>query len=157
MDLRMNLVNAPDKSNCTYGAVLINEHAYKAKIEVNTNGTRSGTSVIVNGVDVIEEFGINSSNYKSKLTKNELQKEIQTLIGEGNGSIAIGEKGEKALSLTTLDLPPGDYLLFVGAYCPGEGLVGLTQLNVLIIPESDHHIPGGDHGSGEEAGDDGEG
>ena len=95
----------------------------------------NGTSLIVNDMDIIDEFDINSSNYRSKLTKNELQKEIQTLIGEGKGTIAIGETGQKALSLTTFDLPVGTITSFVGAYIPGKGLVGINQLKVEIKPK----------------------
>ncbi|WP_235284200.1 TIGR04279 domain-containing protein [Methanosarcina sp. 1.H.A.2.2] len=127
-----DLVGAPDKSNCTYVAALIRGQAYKANIEINSDGTKNGTSIIVNEVDLIDEFDINSSNYRSKLTRNELQTEIQTLIGEGNGAIAVGEAGQEALSITAFDLPVGDYYLFVGAYSPEEGLAGLTQLDVEI-------------------------
>ena len=133
LDISMELEGAPENSNYTYGAVLVNEQVYKANIEINSNGTINGTSVLVNGVHFTDKFDINSSNYKSKLTKNELQKEIQNLIGEGNGSIAIGEDGQKKLSLTAFDLPTGNYYLFVGAYRSGKGLVGLTQSVIEII------------------------
>jgi methanogen extracellular protein (TIGR04279 family)/PGF-CTERM protein/uncharacterized repeat protein (TIGR01451 family) len=132
LDINMELEGATDNSNYTYGAVLINEQAYKANIEINSNGTINNTSVLVNGVHFTDKFDINLSNYKSKLTKNELQNEIQTSIGKGNGSIAIGEKGLKKLSLTTFDLPTGKYYLFVGAYRSGKGLVGFTQVEVDI-------------------------
>ena len=56
------------------------------------------------------------------------------MIGEGNGSIAIGENGQKNLSLTAFDLPAGHYYLFVGAYRSGKGLAGLTQLELKLIP-----------------------
>ena len=122
-----SLKNTPDSSNYTYGAVLVNEQAYRANIEIDSNGTKNGTSLIINGVKVIDKFDINASNYKSKLTKNELQKEIQTLIGAGNGSLAIGETGQKNLSLTTSELPEGHYYLFAGAYDPKRKIAGLTQ------------------------------
>lgn len=131
LDITMSLEGAPS-NNYTYGAVLIKEQAYKANIEINSNGTKVGTSVIVNEIDLIDEFDINSSNYRSKLTKNELQTEIQTLIGEGKGTIAIGESGQNKLSLTAFDLPVGNYYLLVGAYSPGKGLVGLSQEEIEI-------------------------
>lgn len=131
LDITMSLEEAPD-NNYTYGAVLIKDQAYKANIEINSNGTKAGTSVIVNEIDLIDEFDVNSSNYKSKLTKNQLQTEIQTLIGEGKGTISIGESGQNKLSLTAFDLPVGSYYLFVGAYSPGKGLVGLSQQNIEI-------------------------
>lgn len=132
LDISMSLENEPDENNCTYGAVLIRDQAYKANIKIDSNGTKNGTSVIVNEINLIEEFDINSSNYRSKLTREELQTEIQTIIGEGKGSIAIGEKGQKSLSLTAFDLPPGSYYLFAGAYIPGKGLAGFTQTDVEI-------------------------
>ncbi len=86
----------------------------------------------MNGIDIINEFDINSTNYESKFNKDELTTEIQTLIGEGNGTISIGEENQSTLSLTTFDLPPGDYLLFAGAYEKGRGLVGIAQTEVSI-------------------------
>jgi methanogen extracellular protein (TIGR04279 family)/PGF-pre-PGF domain-containing protein len=137
LGIEMTLVGASDENSCTYGAILIKTKAYKANIEVNSDGTKVGTSFIVNELDLIDEFDINSSNYRSKLTKNELQTEIQTLIGEGNGAIAIGEAGQKKLSLTSFELPSGNYYLLVGAYSPGKGLVGLSQLEVEIKSKGD--------------------
>jgi methanogen extracellular protein (TIGR04279 family)/PGF-pre-PGF domain-containing protein len=132
LDINMALESAQNENNCTYGAVLIRETAYKANIEIDSHGTKNDTSVTVNDVDLIDEFDTNSSNSLSKLTIDELQKEIQIIIGEGKGSIAIGEKGQKTLSLTAFDLSPGSYYLLAGAYSPGKGLVGLTQLEVKI-------------------------
>ncbi len=131
LNITMSLEGAP-YNNYTYGAVLIREQAYKANIEINSNGTKNGTSIIVNDIDLVDEFDINSSNYRSKLTKKELQTEIQTFIGEGKGTISIGESGQNKLSLTAFDLPVGSYYLFVGAYSPGKGLVGLSQKDIEI-------------------------
>lgn len=140
-----------EEGECTYGAVLIKEQRYKANIEIDSDGTKNGTSVIVNDMDIIEEFEINSSNYRSKLTKNELQTEIQTLIGEGNGAIAIGETGQNELSITTFDLPVGCYYLFVGAYSPEKGLVGLSQQTVPIKSKGSSN-GGGNSGHGSSGG-----
>ncbi|MGB9940840.1 TIGR04279 domain-containing protein [Methanosarcina sp.] len=144
LDIIMGLKNVPDKCNCTYGAVLIRDQAYKANIEIDSDGTKNGTSVTINEIDLIEEFNVSSSNYRSKFTRDELQTEIQTIIGEGKGSIAIGEKGQDRLSLTAFDLPPGCYYLLAGAYNPGKGLVGLTQIKVEI------KSPGSSNGDGKE-------
>ncbi|MPM09058.1 hypothetical protein SDC9_55374 [bioreactor metagenome] len=149
LDINMSMEEAPS-NNYTYGAVLINEQAYKANIEINSNGTKAGTSVIVNEIDLIDEFDINSSNYRSKLTKNELQTEIQTLIGEGKGTIAIGESGQNKLSLTAFDLPVGNYYLLVGAYSPGKGLVGLSQEKIEIKSKGNKKME--DSSSGESSG-----
>lgn len=146
-NLGISITGVPDETACTYGAVIINEQAYKANIEINSDGTRDGTSVIINDIDIIDEFDINSSNYRSKLTKSELQTEIQTLIGTGNGAIAIGETDQKTLSLTTFDLPVDSYYLLVGAYSPEKGLVGLSQ-KAIEIKSSGGSSSGGSGGGG---------
>jgi methanogen extracellular protein (TIGR04279 family) len=132
LEVNLDLKKAPAEGNYTYGALLIREDAYRAEINVSSNGTRAGTRVFVNGIDIIDEFDINSTNYKSKINKDELTTEIQTLIGEGNGTISIGEQNQNTLSLTAFDLPPGDYLLFAGAYEKGKGIVGVSQTEVSI-------------------------
>lgn len=131
LDVNLKLEKAP-AGNYTYGALLIRKDAYRAEINVNSNGTRAGSRIFVNGIDIINEFNVNSTNYKSKLSKDELTTEIQTLIGEGNGTISIGDENQNTLSLTTFDLPPGDYLLFAGAYEKGKGLAGIAQTEVSI-------------------------
>lgn len=141
LDISMEPGDTPDSSSYTYGAVFVNEQAYRANVEIDSNGTKNGTSLIINGVKVIDEFDINASNYRSKLTKNEFQKEIQTLIGEGNGSLAIGEPGQKNLSLTTSELPEGHYYLFAGAYDPTRKIAGLTQLEIEITHPPTRTLP----------------
>lgn len=137
LDISLDLEGAEESGTFTYGAVLIRKSAYYAEMELNSDGTRAGTSVMINGIDIIEEFGINSSNYKSKLGKDEIQTEIQTLIGEGNGTITVGEENQYNLSLTAFDLPADDYLLFAGAYEKGKGLVGIAQKELTIVLEGD--------------------
>jgi len=124
LDVKMSLKDAP-AGEFTYGALLVNKEAYKAEVNVSSNGTIDGTNVFVNDVD-IRDLGINSTN------KGELTNAVQTLIGEGNGTISIGEKNQDALSLTTFDLLPGKYFLFTGAYEPGKGLVGIDQKELKI-------------------------
>ena len=132
LDVCMCLKDATAEKNVTYGAILINKEAYKADINLSTNGTMAGTDLFVNNVGIFSDLGVNSTNYKSKLSKSELSKEVQTFIGEGNGTISIGEKDQNTLSLTTFDLPSGDYLLFTGAYEKGKGLVGIDQKELAI-------------------------
>lgn len=132
LDVNLNLKKAPAQGSYTYGALLIREDAYRAEINVSSNGTEAGTEIFVNGIDIINEFGINSTNYESKFSKDELTTEIQTMIGEGNGTISIGDENQNNLSLTTFDLPPGDYLLFAAAYENGKGLTGIAQKELTI-------------------------
>jgi len=132
LDVNLNLKKAPAQGSYTYGALLIREDAYRAEINISSNGTEAGTEIFVNGIDIINEFGINSTNYESKFNKDELTTEIQTMIGEGNGTISIGDENQNKLSLTTFDLPPGDYLLFAAAYENGKGLTGIAQKELTI-------------------------
>jgi len=132
LEVDLKLKKDPAQGNYTYGALLIREDAYRAEININSNGTVDGTDIFVNGIDIINEFDINSTNYESKLSKDELTTEIQTLIGEGNGTISIGEENQNTLSLTTFDLPPGDYLLFAAAYENDKGLAGIAQKELEI-------------------------
>lgn len=125
LDVKMNLKDAPADGKFTYGALLVNKEAYKAEVNVSSNGTIDGTNVFVNDVD-IRDLGISSTN------KSELTTAVQTLIGEGNGTISIGDKNQDTLSLTTFDLMPGKYFLFTGAYEPGKGLVGIDQKELKI-------------------------
>lgn len=132
LEVSLDLKKAPAQGSYTYGALLIREDAYRAEINVSSNGTRAGTEIFVNGIDIINEFGINSTNYESKLNRDELTTEIQTMIGECNGTLSIGDENQNTLSLTTFDLPPGDYLLFAGAYEKGKGLTGIAQTELTI-------------------------
>lgn len=132
LEVDLSLKNAPAEGNFTYGAALIKKEAYKVDINLSTNGTRAGTDVFINEIGIARDLGINTTNYESGLNRNELSNHIQTLIGEGNGSISIGEVNQDTLSLTAFDLLPGDYLLFTGAYEPGKGIVGIDQEELTI-------------------------
>jgi len=125
LDVEMSLKNASSDGKFTYGALLINEEAYKAEINVSSNGTINGTSVSVNDID-LRSLGIKSTN------KSELTNAAQAMIGEGNGTISVGDENQDTLSLTTFDLPAGKYFLFTGAYEPGKGLVGIDQEELTI-------------------------
>ena len=132
LDVDLCLKDATAEKNVTYGAILVKKDAYKADINLSTNGTRAGTDVFINDIGIVRDLGVNSTNYKSKLSKSELSNEVQTFIGEGNGTISIGGESQSTLSLTTFDLLPGDYILFTGAYEKGKGLVGIDQKELTI-------------------------
>lgn len=132
LEVDLSLKGAPANGIYTYGAILVKKEAYKADINFTSNGTKAGTDVYINDIGIVRDLGFNSTNYDSKFTRSEVTKDIQTLIGEGNGTISIGEKDQDTLCLTTLDLLPGDYLLFTGAYEKGKGLVGIDQDKLKI-------------------------
>ncbi|MGB9929284.1 MAG: PGF-pre-PGF domain-containing protein, partial [Methanosarcina sp.] len=69
------------------------------------------------------------------------------------GSIAMGQNGQKDLSLTAFDLPKGQYYLCVAAYTPGIGITGIAQSEIKIKSkqqyeedEEDEEGEGGDNG-----------
>ncbi|MCF8884086.1 TIGR04279 domain-containing protein, partial [Erythrobacter sp. SN021] len=52
LDVTMSLKKAPADGKFTYGALLINEEAYKAEINVSSNGTIDGTNVSGKDIDL---------------------------------------------------------------------------------------------------------
>ena len=145
LEVNLDLKNAPAEKNYTYWAVLMKDGAYTAFEGTNPRWMMTtGIRPIVNGVDLIKSLETNLSGYESENLseyesengKDELQNEIQTLIGKDNGTISIGEKNQSKLSLKSLDLPPGDYLLITGTYENNEGLTGITQKKLRISPEN---------------------
>ncbi|WP_422543174.1 TIGR04279 domain-containing protein [Methanosarcina sp.] len=150
-EVNLTLKNAPAQDSYTYWAVLIKEDAYMANINTSSSEAKAGTETFLKGFDIIKNFGIDPTKYGSISGKDELKSEIQNLIGEGNGTISIGEENQSTLSLTSLGLPPGDYLLFAGAYEKDKGLAGLAQKELTIYAarteDSDSKSYSRDHNS----------
>ncbi|MGB9928968.1 MAG: TIGR04279 domain-containing protein, partial [Methanosarcina sp.] len=146
LDITLGLKNAPQGLDCTYAALLIKDDAYRVDVNLDSDGTKNGTYLKVNDLDPFEVIGINPkeidinpqeinassindpkySEYKAKIrekaNREEVQKALLKFIGEGKGSIAMGQNGQKDLSLTAFDLPKGQYYLCVAAYTPGIGI-----------------------------------
>ncbi|MCC4767893.1 TIGR04279 domain-containing protein [Methanosarcina sp. DH1] len=140
VEVNLDLQNAPDKDNYTYWTVLIKDGAYTASKGTKSIWMTTKIRPIVNGVDLIRSLETNLSGYESENEKDELKNEIQTLIGKDNGTISIGEKNQSNLSLKSLELPPGDYLLLSGAYENNEGLAGISQKKLRISPENSYGL-----------------
>ncbi len=138
LEVNMDLKNAPAEKNYTYWAVLMKDGAYTASENTNSIWMTTKIRPIVNGVDLIRNLETNLSGNESENEKDELKNEIQTLIGKDNGTISIGEKNQSNLSLKSLELSPGDYLLLTGAYENNEGLVGIDQKKLRISPENSY-------------------
>ncbi|WP_292382045.1 TIGR04279 domain-containing protein, partial [Methanosarcina sp. UBA289] len=140
LEVNLNLKNAPAQKNYTYWAVLIKDDAYTVSESKNPSWMTVGVRPVVNGVDIIKSLETSLMKSESKNEKDELKNEIQTLIGGGNGTISIGEKNQDTLSLKSLDLPPGDYLLLTGAYENSEGLAGIAQKELRISAENKYGL-----------------
>jgi len=140
LEVNLDLKNAPAEKNYTYWAVLIKDGAYTASENTNSIWMTTKIRPIVNGVDLIRNLETNLSGNESENEKDELQNEIQTLIGRDNGTINIGEKNQSNLSLKSLELPPGNYLLLTGAYENNEGLAGISQKKLRISPENSYGL-----------------
>ncbi len=139
-EVNLNLKNAPAQKSYTYWAVLIREDAYTVYRGTGPSWMTAGTRPLVNGVDIIKNLETNLTKYESRAGKDELKSEIQTLVGEGNGTVSIGEENQSTLSLTSLELPPGDYLLLAGAYENDDGLAGIAQKELRISAESSYGL-----------------
>jgi len=153
LDISLDLKNAPKDLNCIYAAALIRDDAYKFDVKIDSTGIQNGTNITINDLNLFEQFGVdpkefstndlkivNRSNYRSEIgehiNRSNIQKGIQNCIGEGKGCIAVGQAGQKQLSLTASELPEGKYYLCVGAYSPGKGIVGLAQSEINITSAS---------------------
>jgi methanogen extracellular protein (TIGR04279 family) len=133
-EVNLNMKNAPTQKNYTFCAVLMREDAFgtNTNISSDTSGTKSMSVAFVKGLRLIEYFGLNATDEGSETGKEKLRNEIQALIGEGNGTVCIGEENQNTLSLRASGLPPGNYLLFAGACEKGRGLTGMAQTEVSI-------------------------
>ncbi|MDI9394172.1 MAG: TIGR04279 domain-containing protein [Euryarchaeota archaeon] len=134
LEVDISLKNAPAQKNYTYWAVLIREDACGTSTYIgsNTNGIKTISGTLLQGLRLIEDFGLNSTEYESEIGKDKLKNEILDFIGESNATISIGEENQNILSLTTSCLHPGNYLLFAGAYENDKGFTGITQKEVSI-------------------------
>jgi len=136
LKVNLTLKNAPTEKSYTYWAVLIKDDAYTVSEGQNPSGMITGIRPVVNGVDLIKSLETSLIGNESENGKDELKNKIQTMIGEDNGTISIGEKNQSNLSLKSLELSPGDYLLITGAYENKEGLAGMAQKELRITAKS---------------------
>ncbi|MFY9340731.1 MAG: TIGR04279 domain-containing protein [Methanosarcina flavescens] len=130
LEVNLNLRNAPARTGYTYWAVLL-----RADTCENENIPARAAVLarpVVNGVDIIRNLEAGLTGNESGAGKDGLKNEIQNFIGKENGTISIGEEDQSTLSLTGMDLPPGDYILFAGAHEKGRGLAGLAQKELRI-------------------------
>ena len=131
LEVNLNLRNAPARTGYTYWAVLV--RADTCKTNENTPSRAAvWARPMVNGVDIIRSLEAGLTGNESGAGKDRLKNEIQNLIGKESGTISIGEEDQSTLSLTGIDLPPGDYILFAGAHEKGKGLAGLAQKELRI-------------------------
>jgi len=136
-EVRLNMKNAPAQKNYTCCAVLIRENASRTNTNISSDasGTESMSGTFAEGLRIMEYIGLKETNLESETGNDKLEKEILDLAGKGSGIISIGEENQKTLSLTTSDLPPGNYLLLAGAYEKGKGLEGIAQAELSILEE----------------------
>jgi hypothetical protein len=80
------------------------------------------------------------TKYESQDGKEKLKEEIQTTIGKENGTISIGKENQGNLSMKSLELASGDYLLIAGANENDKGLVGIAQNKLKISAEKSHGL-----------------
>ena len=136
IEVNLNLKNAPVEKGYTYWAMLIREDACTINEVTNSGWVATGNRPLVNGVDIIRNLEANLTGYGHEAGKEEIKSEIQSLIGDENGTVYIGEANESTLSLASLELPPGDYLLFTGAYESDKGLAGVAEKELRISTDS---------------------
>lgn len=135
-EVNLSLKNVPAQEDYIYWAVLISEDACGtgANTGSETSGTNAVAGTFANGLKLIRDFGLNSTNSESETGKDNLKSKFQALIGEGNSTISIGEENQSNLSVNSLGLAPGKYWLFAGAYEKDRRLAGMAQEELTISP-----------------------
>jgi len=142
------LVESATGSSYSYGVVLVNQDIYSLYVEVNTDGTISGTTVDV-GVDdsavyrAVENnlfLGLSLSDYSDALSQSFWQTFISDL--ETAGVISAGDMAFSAIIETASDNPTlvqdvtdfqGTYWLMTVVWEHGGGnLVGFDQTEVVL-------------------------
>jgi methanogen extracellular protein (TIGR04279 family) len=131
LEVNLNLRNAPARTGYTYWAVLVRADTCETNENIPARAAVLARPV-VNGVDIIRSLEAGLTGNESGAGKDKIRNEIQNLIGKESGTISIGEEDQSTLSLTGIDLPPGDYILFAGAHEKGRGLAGLAQKELRI-------------------------
>ncbi|AKB16455.1 TIGR04279 domain-containing protein [Methanosarcina thermophila] len=131
LEVNLNLRNAPARTGYTYWAVLVRADTFETNENIPARAAVLARPV-VNGVDIIRSLETGLTGNESGAGKDKIRNEIQNLIGKESGTISIGEEDQSTLSLTGIDLPPGDYILFAGAHEKGRGLAGLVQKELRI-------------------------
>ncbi|HEY3361246.1 MAG TPA: TIGR04279 domain-containing protein, partial [Methanosarcina sp.] len=139
-DINMSLKNALAQKNYTYWSVLIRKDAYTTEEGTNSSWMTAGTRPIVNGVDIIKILETNLTKYESEDGKEKLKEKIQTTIGKENGIVSIGEENQSNLSMKSLGLASGDYVLIAGANENDKGLVGIAQNKLKISAEKSYGL-----------------
>ena len=128
----INLTNAPT-GTYTYGAVLVHENAYYADMQLKFNGTRAGTNLTLNGVDIIQGYevlgvGLSSVNLTTVLDT------ISDGIDPIDGCVMVNETNANNASIkfNTNGLSAGNYILLTGFYNPDGRLVAFNQCEISI-------------------------
>lgn len=117
----------------TYGAILVHESAYKAAIMLESNGTKLGTDLLMNGADLIKGFkvsGVGSSNFDSA----DATDIINDVIGANDGVVTFKttDSNSTSILLDTDGLRRVNYVLLVGVYKSGDNLVAFGQSDVTL-------------------------
>lgn len=135
-EVNLSLRNAPARENETYWAVLIKEEACGTgkNTDSGSSSTKTAAWTLANGLGLIRDFRLNPADPGSETGKEELESKFQALVGEGNGTISMGEENQSTLSIKSCGLAPGKYLLFTGEYERDGSLAGMAQEELTISP-----------------------
>ena len=147
LDVSIDL-DGPDTSY-NYTAVLIEASNYKAELEMESNGARTGTNLSINGrelmgdfdlpaefsseTDLLDFIGINTENVSNlnSFAADVFGENTQFLKKDGNGNSTSFN-----FYLENVETPK-EYILFTGVWKSGEGLVAFDQKEVTVDKKDD--------------------
>jgi len=133
----ISLTNAPTDTY-KYIATLVHESAYCAEMQLKFNGTRAGTNLTLNGVEIIQGYevlGVGLSSVNITTVLNTIRDGIDPI----NGSMVVNDTNAKnaLISFDTGNLShAGNYILLTGVYNSGDKLVAFNQSDILISTDS---------------------
>ncbi|MCD5425178.1 MAG: TIGR04279 domain-containing protein [Methanosarcinaceae archaeon] len=147
----------PHIPNVRYAAILIHEDAFRANIEIDSDGTRPNTSMHINNIHIskhtrnmfFDEFNVclyegSFTNIRSALanvTRNNIYNNklniinvMVDVIGKNRVSMHVPMNAdEKKFNLYTWGLNRGNYILSIAAISENGLLVGFNQVNIEIV------------------------
>ena len=134
-NIPINISVAGPELNYTYVGFLVKKENYRAEIGVESNGSREGTNLSLNGVnlvsgiefpseintinDVLNIIGVNSGNFQN-LTEGIFENVVYIKEKRNNNT---------KMNLDFSGHAEGDYVLFMAALNPGEGINGIVGVS----------------------------
>ena len=127
----ITLTDAPTDTYKYVGA-LVHESTYYAEMQLKFNGTRAGTNLTLNDVDIIQGYEVLGVGFSS-VNITTILDTISGGIDPINGSVmnTTSETNNASIAFDTGNLSAGNYILLTEVFNSGD-LVAFSQSEILI-------------------------